>query len=171
MQQYYHSPTKQYFTPGTPFTLDGIQYPANWLLLATTNELAAIHLTPVTPTNAPEDDRFYWVSSTLDGANLTYTNTPKDLPPLIESQVANIKAITHSMLQPTDYVDVRNLRDPSYKTDVIEWRQRTLTYSRTLTASILAVTSVAELQQVLNDVSWPTLTTPTITPPSATTMD
>ena len=43
----------------TPFTVNGIQYPANWLRLTSAEEKAAIGITEVAdPVRA--DDRFYW---------------------------------------------------------------------------------------------------------------
>jgi hypothetical protein len=154
---YYHPPSNTYLTPGNAFTLDGIQYPANWLTLSSPEEKAAINLQEVLPTNAPEDDRFYWVSSTLDKASITYVNTPKDLTALIEQQLSALKQQTFSMLQPTDYVEVRNIRDPKYKPECIQWRNEVLQYSRTLSASIQAASTVADLVLLVKEASWPTL--------------
>ena len=43
----------------TQFTVNGIQYPANWLRLTSAEEKAAIGITEVAdPVRA--DDRFYW---------------------------------------------------------------------------------------------------------------
>jgi hypothetical protein len=42
-----------------PFTHDGIQYPANWLRLASPAERAAIGITEVADPE-PYDDRFFW---------------------------------------------------------------------------------------------------------------
>tara|TARA_R110000868_G_scaffold47483_1_gene155644 strand:+ start:110 stop:664 length:555 start_codon:yes stop_codon:yes gene_type:complete len=59
--------------PGTPFTQNGIQYPANWLNLSSLEEKEAIGITEVAQQARP-DDRFYWVQDNNDG---TFTSSPK----------------------------------------------------------------------------------------------
>ena len=76
---WYSSKDGQYINEGTQFTIDGVQYPPNWINATTLAEKTAIGLEEVIATNSPKDDKYYWVSSTLDKATLTYTNTPKDL--------------------------------------------------------------------------------------------
>lgn len=46
-------------SPDIAFTHDDIQYPANWLRLASAEEKAAIGITEVADV-VPHDDRFYW---------------------------------------------------------------------------------------------------------------
>ena len=46
-------------SPDTAFTAGDIQYPANWLRLASAEEKAAIGITEVADA-APHDGRFYW---------------------------------------------------------------------------------------------------------------
>ena len=43
----------------TPFSHNGIQYPANWLRLSSFEEKQAIGITEVSDPD-PYDDRFYW---------------------------------------------------------------------------------------------------------------
>ena len=59
--------------PGTPFTQNGIQYPANWLNLSSLEEKEAIGITEIAQQARP-DDRFYWVQDNNDG---TFTSSPK----------------------------------------------------------------------------------------------
>ena len=68
-------------TPGTAFTHGDIQYPANWLNLASLEEKEAIGITEVAEDTRP-DDRFYWVTDNNDG---TFTSTPKLLDDREES--------------------------------------------------------------------------------------
>ena len=65
-------------SPDTAFTADGIQYPANWLRLASVEERAAIGITEMTTVGERLDDRYFWVSESLEGSVLTITSTPKD---------------------------------------------------------------------------------------------
>lgn len=61
--------------PGTAFTHNNIQYPANWLNHASLQEKLDIGITEVSEQSRP-DDRFYWVTDNGDG---TYGSTPKQL--------------------------------------------------------------------------------------------
>jgi hypothetical protein len=78
-----------------PFTHAEIQYPANWLRLASPEERAAIGITEVAD---PEryDDRFYWGPG-----------NPKDLAQLKANMVGQVKSIAGSLLAPTDWKVVR----------------------------------------------------------------
>ena len=76
---FYATKQNKYIVEGTSFELDGVQYPAVWLNQATAEQKAALGLQEVIATDSPKDDRFYWVSEQLNGAELTYINTPKQL--------------------------------------------------------------------------------------------
>ena len=104
---FYRQASNQYINEGQPFEIDGTSYPANWLNCSTPQEKAALGLVEVTDSNQPEDDRFYWVSATLNGAVRTYTNTPKDLAGLKTTWTAQIKQTAYATLQTTDYMDSR----------------------------------------------------------------
>jgi len=80
----------------TPFTADGIQYPANWLRLTALEEKEAIGITEVADP-APYDDRFYWG-----------VGNPKDLDQCKANMIAQIKAAAGSMLAPTDWKVIRS---------------------------------------------------------------
>lgn len=81
----------------TPFTHNEIQYPANWIRLASQEERAAIGITEVAD---PEsyDDRFYWG-----------VGNPKDFTQVRDMLHSQITATAYSMLQPTDYKLVRKV--------------------------------------------------------------
>ena len=82
-------------SPDVAFTHDGIQYPANWLRLASPEERAAIGIT-----EAPEepfyDQRFYWS-----------VNNPKDHSELVKQWVGITKETAGSLLNPYDWYIVR----------------------------------------------------------------
>ena len=75
---FYHQPTNQYITEGQPFTINGVQYPANWLNLSTPEDKELLGLTEVVTVGTREDDKYFWVSETLEGSIRTIVNTPKD---------------------------------------------------------------------------------------------
>ena len=88
---FYANKQDKYIVEGTAFELDGVQYPAVWLNQATSEQKSEIGLEEVIATNSPADDRYYWVSETLDKATLTYVNTPKDLNELKKNSVDQLK--------------------------------------------------------------------------------
>lgn len=167
---FYATKQNKYIVEGTAFELDGVQYPAVWLNQATAEQKAAIGLKEVVATNSPADDRFYWVSEQLNGAELTYVNTPKQLDDSEEPDESGklvkttglkttwsnqVKNMVYTMLQPTDYIDIRNLREPEYKLDWMLWRESVRNYSATVVTSIAACTTVDELANVVTNLDWP----------------
>ena len=99
-------------SPDVAFTHDGIQYPANWLRLASPEEREAIGITEV-PDPAPYDQRFYW------GPGL-----PKDHTQLVEQWTQQTRTTANTLLAPTDWIIIREAdngkaADPLLKT----WRE------------------------------------------------
>jgi len=82
----------------TPFTHNGIQYPANWLRLTSLEEKTAIGITEEAD-KARADDRFYW-----DG-NL---DNPKDIDEIKKILISQIKSQAASLLAPTDWKVIRS---------------------------------------------------------------
>jgi len=78
-----------------PFTHNEIQYPANWVRLASPEERAAIGITEV-PDLAAHDDRFYWAPG-----------VPKEVDSVKSQMVAQIKQTASTLLAPTDWKIVR----------------------------------------------------------------
>lgn len=151
---FYSTTENKYINEGVPFTLNEVQYPANWLQCASTAEKAAIGLVEVQTVGSPADDRFYWVSSVLENGTLTYTNTPKDLEMLKTYWKKNIRECAYSILLPTDYVEIRNLRDATYKPEVMTWRESVRDVASMTLVAIEGATDVPSLQTVVQ-VAWP----------------
>lgn len=152
---FYATKQDKYIVEGTAFELDGVQYPAVWLNQSTAEQKAAVGLQEVVTTNSPADSRFYWVSETLDREYLTYTNIPKDLILLKQDWISQTKQSVYSLLQPTDYIDLRNLRDPEYKLDWIMWRESVRTVSANTVLAIEDAQNVDELIAVVTQIVWP----------------
>ena len=144
---FYCTQNQQYVQEGTPFEINGVQYPANWLNLSTPEEKTAIGLEEVIATNSREDDRYYWVSETLNGAQLTYINTPKDLTALKASAISSIDSQAYSLLVPTDYMDSRKANDSAYVPPAawITWRASIRTQAATAKTAITASTDIPSL--------------------------
>ena len=82
-------------SPDVAFTTGGIQYPANWLRLATPEEKEAIGITEE-PDPIQVDQRFYWD-----------TGIPKDHSQLVEQWVGQVKQTAGSLLSQTDWYITR----------------------------------------------------------------
>jgi len=78
------------------FTHNGVQYPANWLRLASPAEREAIGITEA-PDPEPYDQRFYW------GPDL-----PKDHTQLVEQWVGRTKTTADTLLASTDWMITRS---------------------------------------------------------------
>lgn len=125
-------PDGRLLAPDVAFTLDGIQYPANFLRLSTEQEKAALGITWV----APEpyfDQRFYW-GYDQDGQLI-----PKDHAQLVEQWVMQTRTTANTLLAPTDWIIIREadngkLADPVIKT----WREDIRLATGTKNAAITA---------------------------------
>lgn len=144
---FYRQASNQYINEGSAFTVDDVQYPANWLNLSSPEDKSALGLEEVVDANSPADDRFCWVSETLTGATRTYTNTPKDLEPLKLSAIDKINNDVWQLLLPSDYVDSRKANDPDFVPPAqwLTWRASVRSVAKTATTAIKAVTTVEEL--------------------------
>lgn len=142
----------------TPFTTGDIQYPANWLRLASPEERAAIGITEADDPQ-PYDDRFYWgpgnpkalddVTETIDGVDYTTKG-------LKSQMIAQVKATAGSLLAPSDWMVLRQLSRGVGMSHIYEdYRNAVIEYSNTAEAVITACTSVDELAAV--QFEWPTI--------------
>lgn len=75
---YYHADTDQYINPDHAFVLGDVQYPFNWLSLASDDEIGALGLVPVITVGTPADEMFYEVSESRSNGVITIINTPRD---------------------------------------------------------------------------------------------
>jgi len=162
----------------TAFTNDGIQYPANWLRLASAEEKAAICITEeADPVRA--DDRFYWNGNLAnpkaledrlevkeDGSPLmvqTYnpvTEAMEDTDKQVVTKglksnfIAQVKQTAGSILAQTDWMVTRKVeRDVAIPAEVVAYRASVVAKADELEASISAVTTVEQLAGL--DLSFP----------------
>lgn len=162
----------------TPFTHNEIQFPSNWIRLATEAEKESIGLVwEADPVRA--DDRFYWngdinlpkalndvEESDVDG-NPLYV---KVYDPVTESMVdtterlvtkglksnfiAQVKQTAGSILAQTDWMVIRKAeRDVAIPADVVAYRASVVAKADELEGAISAVTTVEELASL--DLSFP----------------
>jgi len=128
------------------FTHDGIQYPKNWLRLASLEEKQAIGIeeTPDTPVET-YDQRFYWG-----------VDNPKDLDQLKKGWTAKVKEIAGSLLNQTDwYITRKTETDTAVPADILTRRAEIRTFSNEKEAAIAAVTTVEELVTYVTGSEYP----------------
>jgi len=154
----------------TAFTNDGIQYPANWLRLATEAEKSAIGITEVADA-VRADDRFYWDGNIANPKNLndveevdqagnplyvqvydpvteSMVNTTKRLVTKgLKSQfIAQVKQTAGSILAQTDWMVTRKVDiGTDIPESVVAYRASVRAKADELEISISAVTTVEEL--------------------------
>ena len=146
----------QPLSPDSAFTdpKTGIQYPANWLRLASAEDRAAIGITEV-PDPAPYDQRFYWSP-----------DLPKDHSQLVEQWISTTRTTANTLLAPTDWQVIREadngkLMSAETKAD----RQRIRDAAGSKITAINATTTTAELAAYItsNDYSnWSPVPEPTV---------
>ncbi len=154
---YYVPSTNQYLREGVAFELNAVQYPANWLALASADEKAALGLQEVIATGPRPDDRYYWVTEQLQGATLSYVATPKDLTALKTQCTATVKQCAYSLLLPTDYMAVRAVESglpmpEEWKT----WRGNVRACASSATTAVENAATVERLMQIMAEITWPT---------------
>jgi len=152
--------TFQRFIPqGVAFKLNGKFYASDWLNLSTPAEKAALGIVDVVYAQRPSD-KYYWVTELPPTYNaetkqvdVAYTSTAKDLAECQNQAATDVGQQAYSLLQPTDYIDLRNLRDPSYKVDWMAWRDAIRAQAKAQVALITACKDVSELA-TLPSVEW-----------------
>jgi hypothetical protein len=151
---FYHAPSNQYVRVGVPFEIDGNLYPANWIQLSTPEEKAELQLQEVVTVGERKDDRYYWVSESLEGATLTITSTPKDLEQVRANAISQVNAVAYSILLPSDWMVTRKVeRNVDIPADWAAFRAAVITASTAGRTAYESATSVDEIVAV--QISWP----------------
>jgi len=132
------------------FTHNGVQYPANWLRLASPAEREAIGITEA-PDPEPYDKRFFWKP-----------DLPKDHTQLVEQWVGQTKTTAGTLLAPTDWMITRSA-EPGGKPasdEVLAQRAAIRTKSDEKETAILATTTTEELAAYITGPDYPVWTEP-----------
>jgi hypothetical protein len=154
----------------TAFTNDGIQYPANWLRLASAEEKSAIGITEVADA-VRASDVFYWdgnianpkaledvLATKEDGSPLMVqkynpvTEAMEDTDKQVVTKglksnfISQVKQTAGSILAQTDWMVTRKVeRDVAIPAEVVAYRASVVAKADELEASISAVTTVEQL--------------------------
>ena len=163
-----------------PFTVDGVQYPSNWLRMASEADKAALGITwEADP--APVDYRFYWsvgvakaledkeevdeqgnplfvkVLDNSDPANPVMVDSTERLVTkgLKSTWIAQVKDTAGKMLASTDWMVIRKAeRDVPIDADIAAKRAAILAEANRLEAAISACADVDALITVVSNQNW-----------------
>ena len=102
---FYHAATNTYVREGAGFELDGIQYPANWLNLASEEDKLIHGLREVVTVGARADERTHFVNEELVNGELRIINTPRPAEMLdaleasaIAAELAKFRAVREPVI-------------------------------------------------------------------------
>lgn len=148
----YQLPDGRLIAPDVAFTLNDIQYPANFLRLASEEDKAALGIVWVDP-GPTWDQRFYW------GYDQDGNLIPKDHTQLVEQWAQQTRHTANTLLTPTDWVIIREAdngvpADASIKT----WRETVRLTSGSKVFEIEATTTTDELAAYVTSpayAAWP----------------
>lgn len=164
----------------TPFEVDGIQYPANWLRLTSTAEKVAIGITEVADPE-PYDDRFYWgvdnpkllndreesdeqgnplyekVLGEVNGQPAMVDSDKRLVTKGLKSQwIAQIKDTAGKLLAQTDWMVIRKAeRDVAIPAATVTYRAAVVAEANRLETAINACSDVPALIAVVTAQGWP----------------
>jgi hypothetical protein len=167
-------------SPDTAFTHEGIQYPNNWIRLASPAERAAIGITEVADEDTSFDNRFYWskgnpkaledreesdeqgnplyvkVLGEVDGEPAMVDTAERLVTKGLKSNmIAQVKHTAGTLLAQTDWMVIRKAeRDVAIPADVVAKRAAIVAEADRLEAAIAAVASVDALIGVMNGQQW-----------------
>ncbi len=139
--------------PGQQLFVDGVDYGFNWLAALDSTRLAQLGVQEVVNTPMP-DQRYYWVSSTVEvvdgAATWVHATTPKDLAELKQQAIASVKASANQQLQQTDWTVIRKAeRNIDIPSDIASNRQAIVASCNVKELAITASTTVEELIQAV----------------------
>lgn len=149
---------EQLIAPGTAFTHNGIQYPANWCNLSTPAEKAEIGMVDVIYGQRP-NETFYWVSEDAPAivggqVQINYTATPKDLFTCQANQVDATNQAAYAILLPSDWMVVKSIETRGIvPSDWNTWRQAIRDQAAAQVAAITVCTTIEELA-ALPAIEW-----------------
>jgi hypothetical protein len=142
------------------FTLNNVEYPSNWLQLASDADKAELGIMEVVYESRP-DDRYYWVTESApivkdNQVVVGFTATEKDLVSMQESATAQLKSMSYSVLLPSDWMVVKATEtgvamDAKWKT----WRASVRAVVLTAVTAIAAAKTVDEVAAAVTACQFP----------------
>lgn len=121
---FYRQQSNQHISENTPFSINGISYPPQWINQSTLDQKNELGLEEVIETGERKDPVYYWTGEILEGATLTFTATPKDLVDTQKQSVSKVNTIAYSLLLPSDWMVVKSVETSTpIPKEWLEWRE------------------------------------------------
>ena len=145
----YQLPDGRLIAPDVAFTLNDIQYPANFLRLASEEDKAALGIVWVDP-GPTWDQRFYW------GYDQDGNLIPKDHTQLVEQWAQQTRHTANTLLTPTDWMIIREADNgiPADAT-IRTWREMVRLASGSKVFEIEATTTTDGLAAYITGPDYP----------------
>lgn len=147
---------------GTPFTWNGVEYPANWCNLSSPQDKAAIGMVDVVYGPAPSD-QYYWVTQQepvynqqTNQVDINFTATPKDLTSVKANSINQINSTAYSILLPTDWMVVKSVETSTPISPVWNsWRQSVRNTATAAVNGVEGATDVDGVATIMSGIVWP----------------
>lgn len=94
---YFHPASGKHIAPGHPFSLNGRQYPANWLTIATPADIIGSGLVEVVEIGQRGDERYYDNAEVMIGGEIIVTATPKPIASIRADLAEQIAASRYAL--------------------------------------------------------------------------
>lgn len=131
---------------GIPFKHNDMQYPANWLQLASLEEKESIGITEV-PDAPIIDDRFFWSA-----------DNPKDLDQLKSQWITQIKDTTNKLLAATDWMVIRKMeRNIDIPANIVAYRKAVIDECVRLESDLSSKKKVETFIEVVINQNFPSM--------------
>lgn len=147
--------------PGIPFSWDGVDYPGNWIQLASPEERSSIGICDVVY-GQQESDQYYWVqqnapvyNAQTNQVDVTFTCTPKNLTDIKANAFNQVNQIAYSILFPTDWMVVKSVEtstpiNPDWNT----WRASIRATADQTRTAVTGAADVAAVQTIMSSIVW-----------------
>jgi hypothetical protein len=153
---FYRKETDEHIVEGKAFTINGVQYPSNWLNLSTAKDKALLGLEEVKQINEPANREYYWVQETLKGAELSYVNTPKDLVEIKNSAKMRVNVEAFSLLKSSDWMVIKALETNNAVPEAWAiWRESIRARATDLKDEIELAPHVDAVATIVATINWP----------------
>lgn len=147
--------------PGIPFSWDGVDYPGNWIQLASPEQRSSIGICDVVY-GQQESDQYYWVqqnapvyNAQTNQVDVTFTCTPKNLTDIKANAFNQVNQIAYSILFPTDWMVVKSVEtstpiNPDWNT----WRASIRATADQTRTAVTGAADVAAVQTIMSNIVW-----------------
>jgi hypothetical protein len=146
---------------GVPFSWNGIDYPGNWIQLASSEQRSSIGICSVVY-GERDNDQYYWIQQNApiyneqtNQVDITFTCTPKDLTQIKSNAFNQVNQIAYSILFPTDWMVVKSVETSTpISPDWNIWRASIRATADQTRTAITSAPDVFAVQTIMGSIVW-----------------